>query len=802
MIRRNRPQSSVGRRKMNALNRKLIRDILKMKGQVIAISLVIVSGVATFIMLISVMDSLQQTRERFYREYRFADIFASLKRAPDTLKQRIMEIHGVNAVETRVVADVKLDIREFPEPVTAKLISVPDTGGPAINQLYIRKGRMAEPWSDREVVMSEAFAEAHGLVPGDTIGAVINGKWRQLLIAGIALSPEYVIQVRPGSISADYERYAILWMGRNALGKAYDMDGAFNDVILALSGNTEEKEVISSLDRLLNRYGGLGAYARRDQLSHRYLSEEFRQLQRSAEIFPAVFIAVAVFLLNVVISRIVSTQRDQIATLKAFGYSTADVTGHYVKLILLIVFMGLAGGIALGIWLGGGLGRIYMEFYRFPYLMYELKAGIAGTAAALTSLAAVAGTFFAIRRAAKLPPAEAMRPEPPARYRRTFLEQAALWRLLSQPARMIIRNITRRPVRSFLTVTGISFACAILIAGLFSKDAVDFMIDVQFKLARREDMTVTFTEPASRKSLYELKSFRGVRHAEVFRSVPVRMRFRHRSYRTVVEGSEQGSTLQFLLDTELRPVRLPSEGIVLNDYLARFLGIGIGDILTLEVLEGSRQVRQVKVTGLVKQYIGMSGYMDLGALNRLMKEGDAVSGAYLAVDQLYEPEIYRRLIEMPRVAGTTVRKDEIRNFYETQAEALLFFTFVATLLAGTIAFSVVYNSARIALSERSRELASLRVIGYTRAEISYVFLGELGLLAFASIPLGFIIGSGICKYIARALESDLFRVPVVIGPSTYSYAAAVVFISACLSGLIVRHRLDHLDLVAVLKTRE
>jgi putative ABC transport system permease protein len=787
---------------MKTLNRKLIRDIWKMKGQAFAIALIIVSGVATFIMLISVMDSLQLTREKFYRDYGFADIFASLKRAPETLRQRISEIPGVNIVETRVVADVKLDIENFPEPVTAKLVSLPDTGGTLLNRLYIRKGRLAAPWKDNEVVVSEAFAEAHGFSPGDTIGAVINGKWKKLVIVGTALSPEYVIQIRPGSISADYTRYAILWMGRDALGNAYDMDGAFNDVILSLSGNTREEEVIAELDRILERYGGLGAYARKDQLSHRYLSEEFRQLQRSAEIFPVIFIGVAAFLLNVVISRIVSTQRDQIATLKAFGYSTFDVTVHYVKMLIVIVSAGVAGGIAVGIWLGGGLGRIYMEFYRFPYLMYKLKPLVAVTAALFTAFAAVGGALHAVRRAAKLPPAEAMRPEPPARYRRVFFEYMKLWHLLAQPTRIIIRNISRRPVKSFLTITGISFACAIMIAGLFSKDAVDFMINVQFKLSQREDMTVTFTEPSSRKALYELKSLRGVRHAEVFRSVPARMRFGHRSYRTSVQGIEPDNQLQFLLNTSLKPVRLPPGGIVLTDYLADYLGIRAGDTLTLEVLEGSRPVRQVRVAGLVKQYIGMMGYMDLTALNRLMREADAISGAFLAVDSIHTSDIYRQLVETPRVAGTVVRRDEIRNFYETQAEALLFFTFVATLLAGTIAFGVVYNSARISLSERSRELASLRVIGYTRAEISYIFLGELGLLALASIPLGFFIGSGICEYIARALKSDLFRVPVVIEPHTYSYAAAVVVVSACLSGLIVRHRLDHLDLVAVLKTKE
>ena len=328
------------------------------------------------------------------------------------------------------------------------------------------------------------------------------------------------------------------------------------------------------------------------------------------------------------------------------------------------------------------------------------------------------------------------------------------------------------------SVIGIAFACAIMITGGFFKDAVDYMVDIQFKLSQKEDMTVTFIEPTSRKAVYELKGMRGVEYAEVFRSVPVRLRFQHRNYRTSVMGIEPGSHLHLLLDMKLKPIELPQSGIVLTDYLGGILGVSPGDMLTIEILEGNRPVRQVPVVALVKQYIGLMGYMDLAALNRLMREGSAVSGAYLAADTLYQKEIYRELVGMPRVAGTVVRKDEIRNFYETQAKSMLFFTFVATVLAGIIAFGVVYNSARISLAERSHELASLRVLGYTRGEISYILLGELGLLTLAAIPLGFIIGRGLCAYIAQALESDLFRIPVATEPSTYALAAAVVLVSA------------------------
>ncbi|MBA4373555.1 MAG: ABC transporter permease [Thermodesulfovibrio sp.] len=791
---------------MRALDHKLWRDLWKMKGQMLAICLVIASGVCTYVMLISTMQSLNQTRDRFYEDYGFAEVFASLKRAPENIRLRVSEIPGVNQVETRVVAQVKLDIKGFPEPVTAKLVSVPDFSSPLLNKLYIRRGRPVDPDKDNEVVVSEAFAEAHKFSPGDSFGAVINGRWKTLIITGIALSPEFVLQSRPGALSPDYKRYAILWMARTPLSTAYNMKGAFNDLSLTMAPGSQIQDVIRQLDALLEQYGGLGSYSRQDQMSNRFLTEEFKQLQRSAGIFPMIFIAVAGFLLNVVISRTVSTQRDQIAALKAFGYDNFSIGIHYMKMVIVIVLAGIAAGTGAGIWLGRGLGKIYMEFYRFPFLMHELRPSVVIGASLISIVSALAGTFYAVRKAALLPPAEAMRPEPPAQYRKTILEHLGLGRALSQPTRIILRNIERRPIKTLLSVLGIALASAVMVAGMFSKDAIDFMVDVQFRLHHREDMTATFVEPTSRKALFELKRFSGIEYAEPFRSVPAQLRFGHRSFRTSIEGTESvadgGGRLYRLLDMKLQPVDMPASGILLTDYLGKMLGIKEGDMLTVEVLEGSRPFLQIRVAGLVKQYIGLMGFMELSALNRLMREGNAISGAYLSIDPLFQAQIYRKLVEAPRVAGAVVRKDEIRNFYETQAEALLFFTFIASILGGIIAFGVVYNTARISLAERSRELASLRVLGYTRGEISYIFLGELAFLTLVSILPGFLIGRGICSYIARALESDLFRIPVVIQTDTYTLAATVVLLAACFSGLIVRHRLDHLDLVEVLKTKE
>lgn len=788
---------------MRALDRKLLRDLWHLRGQAVAIALVILCGVATYIMFIATLHSLRATQADYYTQYRFADVFASLKRAPEGLRGGIEDIPGVGGVETRVVAGVTFDIEGFDDPVTGLVVSVPDHGDQAFNALFLRAGRYVQPYATDEIILGEPFAQAHGFEPGDRLHAIINGRRTALTIVGIALSPEYIHQIRPGGIFPDYERYGVAWMGREALARAYDMDGAFNDVVLGLAPGGSEPDVIAQLDALLGRYGGLGAVGRADQHSHRFLQEEFNQLAMMSRIFPVIFLGVAVFLLNVVVNRLIGLQREQIATLKAFGYGNGAIVWHYLKLVFAIVLAGVAGGIALGVWFGRLMAGIYREFFRFPYLAFELDLSVA-VEALLASLAAGAlGTVFAVRRAARLQPAEAMQPEPPARYRQTLIERLGAGRLLSQPSRMILRHLWRHPVKSAITVAGIAVAGSITMTGQFQRDTINYMIDVQYGMSQREDVGVVFTEPTSYRVRFDLAALDGVRHVEVHRSVPVQLRSGHRSYRTAIRGLQTGGDIQRLLDAALEPIELPADGILLTDYLGEVLGVRAGDRLVVEVLEGGRPQREVVVVGLVNEYLGVSGYMELDALNRFMREGPAISGAYLAVDDPdHLPRLYRALKDSARVAGVQLRKQEIANFNQLMEESMLFYTFIASIFSVIIAFGVVYNSARIALAERSRELASLRVLGFTRAEISYILLGELAVLTLIALPLGAVAGWALSWLIAHNLQNDLYRIPLIIEPRTYAFAATVVLSAAVVSGLIVRRRLDKLDLIGVLKTRE
>lgn len=787
---------------MTALNRKLIRDLLHLRGQVIAVALVVACGIATYVTMRSSYESLVVSRGVYYEAYRFAAVFAQLKRAPESLAAEIRNLPGVATAQTRVVVEVTLDVPGLDEPATGRLVSIPEQRTPILNDIYLRQGRYVEPGRRDEVLVSEAFAQANQLQVGQSLGAVINGRWEKLRIAGVALSPEYVHEIRAADVFPDKRRFGVLWMSREALGPAFDMEGAFNNVTISLAPGASEDEVIDRLDDLLGRYGGLGAYGRGEQESHRFLADEIEQDRITGIIIPSIFLGVAAFLIHMVLSRLVATQRDQIAVLKAFGYSNVAVGTHYLKFALVAVLAGTAAGTALGVWFGGALAELYKQFFRFPELQFEVGIRTAGVAIAISASAAFVGAILAVRRVVALPPAEAMRPEPPANFRAGLLERTGLHKLFSPALRMIVRNIERRRWKAALSILGIALAVAVLIVGRYSFDALDYIIEVHFRTVQREDVTITFNNPRTSRARYDVRRLPGVLRAETFRAVPVRLRFEHRTKRVAILGIDPDGELRTLRDRQLQRVDLPPDGLMLTSKLAEVLGVQPGDTVTVEALEGERPVRRVPVVRLVDELIGLSAYMDARALNRLMREGGTISGAYLAIDPKFAPQLYSLIKRTPAIAGAAFREMMLASFLETVAGSLTISTTVLIVFACIIAFAMVYNSARVALSERGHELASLRVLGFTQREVSVMLLGEQAMLTGAAIPLGFAIGFGICALTARLMNTELYRMPLVVSGETYAFAFLVVAAAVVLSGLLILRRLYNLDLIAVLKTRE
>lgn len=787
---------------MKSINRKLIRDIGNMWGMVFVIALMITCGAATYITFLSTLDSLKHTRQSYYQDYYFANIFASLKRAPNSVSDRIREIEGVNRVETRIQAGVNLEVPGFDEAVTGMIISLPDEREPLLNRLYLRQGRKPHPYVENEIILGDGFAEEHGFSTGDYLEAVINGKVEQLKIVGIGLSPEFIYQGQPGSVSPDLKRFGIMWMRRTPLAAAFDLQGAFNNVVLSLTRNVGKEDVITQLDQILESYGGLGAIARENQNSHFFITEELKQLGQISTIIPTIFIAVAAFLLNVVIGRLIRTQKEQVGILKAFGYRNLEIGWHYILMVTAIVVLGLIGGILLGYYFGQELSGLYANYYRFPYLKFVLDPWDVLAAALISAGAAYSGVFFSVKEAVQLPPAEAMRPEPPKLYKKSFLEKVGATALLDQPTKMILRQLGRQRVKIAFGVLGVAFATSLMILGRMSNDSVKYLIEVEFRRAQPFDLGVTFRDPISDHALMEMKRMQGVYHGERYRSVPVRMHSAHRNYLTGIQGHPTDMQLRKLLDTDEKETAVPVAGLMLTDKLGDILRVEQGDIIDVEFLDGSLRSARIPVAGFISQYLGLSGYMNIEQLNVLLPERDVMNGAYLLIDRGYEEEIMEELTESPHVGEIISKQKIIDRFYESTAQTWLIMALFISLFAGATAFSVVYNNARISLSERSRELASLRVLGFTRGEISYILLGELAVVVLAAIPVGFMLGWALTRFIVWSLQTELYRLPMNITGTTYALAALIVISSAILSALFIRRKINRLDLIAVLKTRE
>lgn len=788
---------------MKELDRKIFRDLVHMRAQFVAVALVVACGVASYVSMVSTYRSLLLSQSEYYSNYRFANVFAQLKRAPDSVVSQIANIHGVATVQMRVVRDVTLDVPGFAEPATGRLISIPDQQVPMLNDLFIQQGRYVAKGHSEEVVASQPFVQANHLQVGDSISAVINGRWKRLVITGVALSPEYVYEVRSGAeFAPDNQRFGVLWMGYEALASSFNMKGAFNDVSLTLSPGASEEDVLTRLDQTLQRFGGTGAYGREEQVSHRFLSDEIAQNRVTGTVLPAIFLGIASFLVSIVLSRLVATQRSQIAILKVFGYGNSAIGMHYLKMALLPVVASVVVGVGLGWYLGSALTAMYAGFYRFPVLRYELEPRVVLITVLWSVGAAVLGALASVRHAVDLAPAEAMRPEPPARYQLGFTAKIGLDRKCTPAVRMILRSLERRPIKALLTSLGMALAIAMLIVGFYFFDAFNYMLDFQFRNVQREDLMVAFNEPRSSRAAFELAKFPGVLHSESFRLVPARLRFEHRSKRTAIFGLRPDGSLRRVMDRNLKVFDLPPDGLLLSGKLAEILNVRLGETVTVEAMEGVRPVRNVPVAGITDELIGTSAYMEIGALNRLMHEGGTISGGFLSVDPVQLPALYTDLKRTPAVSAVVLRDAALKSFNDILYQSLAIFTSVLMAFACVIAAGMVYNGARIALSERGRDLASLRVLGFTQGEIGIMLLGEQAILTFLAIPLGFAIGYGICMLMPVLVNTELYRMPLVVNRSSYALSFLVVTGAAFVSGLLVRRRLRHLDLIEVLKTRE
>lgn len=785
-----------------AIELKSLREVAALKGQVATIAIVLACGITCFIALRGNFDSLATARDQYYDRYRFAHVFARLERAPETLARRIERIPGVAVLQTRIAEEVTVPLEGMPRPAYARMLSLPAAGEPATNALVLRSGRWPAPASQDEVVVVQSFADAHGLLPGHRLPAIVNGKLRRLRIVGTALSPEFVYSIRPGAMVDDPQRYAVLWMARSALADAFQLEGAFNDVSLRLQPDASEREVLAALDRLLAPYGGNGAIGRDAQLSNRILTGELGQLEALAGMVPLVFLGVAAFLVNMVLSRLIALQHQQIAMLKAIGYTNWEIGRHYLLLIAVVLIPGALLGIAGGYGLGHVLVGVYGRVFRFPNLAFALSPPLIVSGLAASFAAAALGGVLAARSAMRLPPAQAMRPATPAHYRRGVFERLRLTGLVGPTGMMVVREIERRPLRTALSALGVAGAVALLVLGRFGTDSFDAYFEGTMRREQRQDLAVAFVRPLSPRVVGQLARTRGVTTAEGLRAIPVRVRYGHRMRESALIGLPPHATLRRLLDNGRDERTPPANGVLVSKTLGTVLEFQTGDRLELELRDGERRTVSVTVAGFVGDSVGMFLYAQSNLLARLERDTGAVSSVLLRVDRPRLAAIEADLRRSPYAVDISDLATDTQRSRDMHASVIDVWTLVSITLAACVIFGLVYNDARIALAMRSRDLASLRVLGFFRREISTILIAGLAFEVALAIPVGLWLGRRWGALFMSNVDQESFRFTVVVAPRTYLLCSLVAVLAAAASALWVRRSLDRLDLIGVLKTRE
>jgi len=787
---------------ITTLDRKLLRDIGGMKGQVLVASLVMACGVAMMIIAHSIILSLESTRDAYYQRYRMPDVFGTVKSAPLSLQHRLSHIPGVATVELRVVESALLDMAGVQEPVKARLVSLPDDGPQNLNQIFLRRGRLPHVGAQREAVVSEAFALAHGLQIGDRITAILNGHRDHLDICGIGLSPEFVFEAPPGQTLPDNRHYGVFWLRYHALAVAFDLDGAFNDLSMDLSPGTEPQAVIEEVDRMLVIFGAPGAYALSDHASSKRLDDELRIVRALALAYPVVFLCVAAFMVNSVTSRLVRLQREQIAQLKALGYTSWQVGRHYLNYALVILVVGSGVGFLVGWRLGHAMLRVYSPLFHFPELQFQLDQRALVMALLVSVAAAVLGVAGAVWLAVKLSPAEAMRPEPPADFKPSLLERLGLTRGTGLVFRMALRNIERRPVQAGFTVAGLALATGLLVLPGAIADSVDQLLTYQWNDHFRQNVIVSMRDPASRSTQHDLEHLPGASLVEPVRGFLASVRNAHHERRLYILGFMHNSSLIHPRDMQGRPIVLPAEGLVISQKLGEVLGVKIGDHLQVQTLEGRCERREIVVNGFMADFYGMAAYMDIDAVRRLLRESETMTSAFMSVDPGRWDDFMREVKDQPKIEFASAKQDQLAAFRASTGQSIGTLRELFLWMAVIVAFGVVYNSARIALSERGRDLATLRVVGLTKREIAGVLLGELTLLVLVALPLGLVFGSVLASYVIAAVSNETVRLPQIINSSTYANSVLVVLAATSASFAMVGFMLNKLDLVSVLKARE
>lgn len=789
---------------MSILTIKLLRQILRNKGQFLAAAAVIMVGVTVYLSMSTSYYNMRQSQEDFYRDNQFADYYFQVVKAPNDVIRQVEEIAGVKKAAGRISLDVPV-LKEDDVRASARLITYSRSNQENLNCLSLLTGRplgSAGQDSGIEVLLDPQYAAANNLDPGSKVNIIAQQKKVGLTVIGTAISPEFVYTVKDSAtLMPDPKTFGVLMADGEQIEAVLGMRGQINQVLIQFTPDARQKETVEKIKDILSPYGNLASYPRKDQTSHVFLEAELDGLRSITTFLPLMFMLIAAGIQFVILRRMIRAQRMQIGLLKALGYSDRQVMLHYTYYGVTVGLAGAAAGTVCGLLLSGVISATYAQYFNLPggVAVYNLQTIFNGFLMSLGT-GIIAG-LSASRKAAAINPAEAMRPEPPLSSGHSILERwPALWKHLTPGWKMSIRTVNRNRGRLFVTMFGVMFAVALLIIAFFTNDAIDYILQKYYNEEQSYDLMVHFNRLQKSGELNTFAGLDGVQKVEPVLELPVRLYWQGRTEEELLTGYPPDLTLRKISGTAEKTVALPDDGIILNERTADKLGVGVGDMVEVETLlpQGPVHRDNLKIMGLTRQLIGGGSYVSLRQANRVLRETNTVSGAMLKVLPGHSAAVEKEINSYMGVASVQSRQKELDNFNKN-LESLAYSVSIIVLFAMMLGFAIVYSSSIISLVERRRELASLQVIGFSLKEVSGLLLNESILQTLPGIILGLPFGRLLAEAYVQSVNTDLYTLPVIIYPRTYFYAALLGLVFVYLAFKLTTRGLNRVDMVEVLK---
>jgi putative ABC transport system permease protein len=790
------------------LLRKLLRDVLQRKGALLTLCIIVAIGVGCYISMASVYRDLSGSQKRYYQNYRFADFVVDVKRAPAWAVEEVASLPNVRAARGRVSFETLIDLPTREEPISGLAISMPETSSPVLNDILLYSGTWFSKGDHKEVILNDAFARKNGLSPGSRIKVLLLDKQHDLLVVGTAMSPEFVYLIPPGGVEVapDPAQFGVMYLPEQFLQESCEMDGAFNQIIGVAydSSRPALTATLGLIEEKLDAYGVIGTTVAEDQPSARYLADELKGLRITSTVMPTIFLIVAVLVLNVLMSRMVAQQRTIIGTLKALGYTSGSITAHYIGYGIFVGLIGGLGGVAFGYWAQDELVKLYRQFFALPDIQPHFYLHVLLLGMTISIVSAAIGTLLGARRAARLEPAVAMRPPPPEKGGKVLPERIeGFWRPLPFRWKMIVRAIFRNPFRSSVNMLASLVATALIFAALSMTDSLDYLMNYEFKKVAHQDISISLRDPEGITAPREVSLLPTVTETEPQLVVPCDLQNGPYQKRIGVMGLVHGNHLYTPLDKQGNPIAIPGLGLILSKKLAEILNLAPGDTVRLRSLIGLREEVVAPIVGTVETFLGLSAYANIRYLSKLI--GEEWAANVILCDTFQGKAVHSFLDPLkarPTVIGVKERTRALIQLNETFGKTMGTMMFIMVLFAGLVAFGSVFNTALVSLSERQREVGTLRVLGYSPTQITGIFSGESLMLNGAGILMGLAFGILLAHGLSLAYSTELYRFPAVIYPWRLAMCAVIMGIFVSAAQLIIHRLICKLKWLEVVKIME